>query len=588
MSGFDDEWDGRDGERPPRRRPRRHAQPRQPRSATEETPPEGTRREGQSELVRLAGERKAGARKYDRLPPEHQDDIEDMRRSDVPETHVHGRHDDYEDWEDDLPEASSALDRSAGSSTYSVKRGAYPPPTPMIEARYEEEEPLLDVRTFIRAIYESRFIILGAMLVCMVLLAGATTLLPKKYTASANLYFDPTKLQLSWDGQATNPVNPQTMTSLVNSQIAILSSSTLLQQVVRNLDLAKGSDMENEQSVLLAAAQLSRDVSVGRVDDSFVIGVNVTTGDPERSALIANEIVDSFYKYEVTTASDQYKTVTSTLDKRLEDLRQKAFTAEKAVQDYRARNDLVSAGGSLISDDRLTALNTALVQAQQQTIEARARVEAASRLSVSSAVTGGATEVASPELSQLRRQYTTASADLSRLQSQLGSRHPAIAEAEASLGTIRTEIGQELKRILSAAQTQLSQAQKAQDEIAKELTAQKALKLSNSPNQAALDNLELQAETARAIYEAMLTRTRQANEEYNNLQSNIRVIGRAEPPILADGPGRMMLLTGGAIGGAIAGFGIGLLFALLRQLAGNPRVRSYFTFTDEASAGRQA
>lgn len=571
MSPFDDDRDSSDRDRRPARRPRPAAsRGGRPSARKYERSLDDSATPGASETV-------AGARKYGRQAPED--------RELQPRRGAQANRDDDRGTADERGDPSGVrqvVDRYPPQSTYSVKQRPHAGGSQLIESRYAEEVPLLDTRSFIRAAYAGRFMILGFVLICMVLAAGATTLLPKKYTASASLYFDPTRFQLRWDGQSANQVMPQTMTSLVNSQIQILTSNTLMQQVAANLSLSSGEAKGGIDPDLLAAIQLRDVVNVQRVGDSFLISVGATTGDPQQSARIANEIVDTFYKYEVDIASDQYKSVTSTLDRRLDDLRQKAFSAEKAVQDYRAKNDLVAAKGVLISDDRLTALNSALVDAQQRTIEARAKVDAASRLSLQSAVAGTSdTEVASETLLQLRSQYAAQAAELSSLQSQLGARHPSIAAAEASLAGIRTEMGQELKRIVSTAQTDLSQAQKAQDEIAKELTAQKALKLSNSPNQAALDNLELQAETARKIYEAMLTRTREANEEYNSLQSNIRVISRAEPPIFADGPSRTMLLIAGAFGGAVLGFCLGLFIALVRQLARNPRVRAYFSVSDE-------
>lgn len=442
------------------------------------------------------------------------------------------------------------------------------------------EQPFLDIRTLVRAVYEFRWLILLMVIGGMVLGGVATTLVTPKYSSHTSLYFDPSKLSIVWDGQNQNPANSQTASALVNSQIEILTSNVVLRDAVQKLALYEDPEFRGTggpESAHVAAGTLRQSVHTNRVGDSYIVSLTVTTTAPQKSADIANAVVDSFLEYENTSATDSYTNFSENLDNRLEVLRDKAFAAEKAVEDYRAKNDLVTAGGVLISDDRLAALNTALVQAEQKTIEARAKVEAAQRLSLESAVAGVSdTEVSSASLVQLRRQYATASSELGRLRSQLGTRHPSLSAAEASLAGLRSEITQELKRISTIAQTELSQAEKAQSEIAKELTAQKALKLSNSPNQATLDNLELQAQTARGIYEAVLKSTRQSNEEFNNSITNVRVLGRAEPPLKADGPGKKTLLLGGLLGGAFFGFGVGLLIALAARLLRSPAFRSYF------------
>lgn len=573
MSRYDDDWDDPDWDAAPGRRPSRGAPRRPDRPGRGDPDPH-------IELVKLAGRRRSGARKYDRQALSSEEgaaipDRDDARRHSRPQRTALGRRR-YDD---------GAAEADAPASTYTVSKRRKRQNNPLIESRYQPEEPFLDTRTLIRALYESRWIIAMLVVICMVLGGAATLMLPRKYTAHASLYFDPTRVQLTWDGQTTNQVSPQTVASLVNSQMQILTSNTVMQDVAQKLDLESDPEFGSAQSgpagLYATAGALSKAVTASRVGDSFVIAVSATTKNPQKSADIANAVVESFYTYENKTAADQYSNITSTLDQRLEELREKAFAAEKAVEDYRAKNDLVTAKGVLISDDRLAALNSALVAAEQRTIEARAKVDAASRLSLEDAVSGTSdTEVASATLLQLRRQYSTAAAELGSLRTQLGARHPSITAAEATLTGLRNEIRQELKRIASIAQTDLSQAQKAQDEIAKELTAQKALKRSNSPNQAALENLVLQASTARNIYEAMLKRTREAGEEYNNLRSNVRVIGQAEVPIVADGPGRSTLMIGGLFGGAVLGFGLGLCLALARRLIRHPRVRSYFAFSD--------
>jgi uncharacterized protein involved in exopolysaccharide biosynthesis len=443
-----------------------------------------------------------------------------------------------------------------------------------------KSEPFLDFRILLSAVYENRWFILLTIIGGMVLGGFATSLLSPKYTSETSLYFDPSKLTIVWDGQSQNPASSQTAGALINSQIEILTSNIVLRDAVEKLSLNEDPEFGipgGDESYHMAAVNLRDAVNTRRVGDSYIVSMSVTTGEPQKSAEIANAIVEAFFEYENTSAADSYSNFSTNLDDRLEALRKKAFAAEKAVEDYRAKNDLVTAKGVLISDERLVALNTALVQAERKTIEARAKVEAAGRLNVETAVAGiSETEVSSASLVQLRRQYATASSELGRLSSQLGTRHPSLAAAEASLAGLSTEINRELKRISTIAQTELSQAQKAQDETAKELAAQKALKLSNSPNQAALDNLVLQASTARSIYESVLKSTRQSSEEFNNTFTNVRVLGTAEPPLKADGPGKTTLLAGGVLGGAFFGFGLGLVIALGWRLMRNPTLRHYF------------
>lgn len=443
------------------------------------------------------------------------------------------------------------------------------------------DEPLLDIRSAVRAVYDSRRLIALLLLLGMIGGGAATLLLSRKYTAQSSLYFDPMQIQFNWDGQSQSSATAQSAAAYINSQIRILTSNAVLQNVVTKLSLTNDPEfagaMAGSAEPYAVASSLKKAVTSLRDDNSYIVALNVTTREPAKSAEIANAIVTSFLDYENKSVSDLYSGINTALDQRLVELSKKVHAAETAVDDYRAKNDMVTAKGDLISESRLASLNEALVVAQQKTIDAAAKVDAAKRLSLANAVAGvNDNEVTSATLVALRGQYATAVSNLGKLESQLGSRHPSLTAAKASLDGLRSEINKELKRIASVAQTELSQAKKAEQDVAKELSAQKALKLSNASNQAELSNLELQATAARNIYEAVLKKTRETNEERNITQSNVRVIEKAEPPTRANGPGRSVLLVAGVIGGAFFGFGAGLFFVIMRRLVRHPLVRSYF------------
>lgn len=446
------------------------------------------------------------------------------------------------------------------------------------------DEPILDFRSLMQAAYENWKLIFLLLVVCAVLGGSYMMLLPRKYTAQSSLYFDPRQLQLNWESQQQSSSTPAAVSALINSQVQILTSNAVLQRVVSDLSLADDGEFRvtgpSAAEPYATAYLLKRAISTTRNDNSYIVGLNVTTKDPAKSAKIANGVVTAFLEYETGSMADLYSNMTTTLDRRLSELSSKVHAAETAVDNYRAKNDMVTAKGDLISENRLAALNEALVNAQQKTIEASAKVEAASKLSLADAVAGANdSEVTSATLVALRGQYATMVSNLGRLESQLGNRHPSLAAAKASLQGLRDEIRTELKRISTLAQTELSQAKKAEQAIAKELATQKALKLSNASNQAELGNLELQAASVRNVYEAVLKRTRETNEEQNINQTNVRVIEKAEPPITADGPGRTILSLAGGIGGGMLGFGIGLAIAITRRLVKHPVVRSYFAFS---------
>jgi succinoglycan biosynthesis transport protein ExoP len=93
------------------------------------------------------------------------------------------------------------------------------------------------------------------------------------------------------------------------------------------------------------------------------------TKDADKSALIANTVVDVFVKTSGEMQSDQFGRANDELMGRLEVLRKEVEAAEQKVEKFKAENDLVDAQGRLITDDEIIKLNDQLSVARARTLE---------------------------------------------------------------------------------------------------------------------------------------------------------------------------------------------------------------------------
>ncbi|MDK4740929.1 GumC family protein [Rhizobium sp. CNPSo 3464] len=443
------------------------------------------------------------------------------------------------------------------------------------------DTPLLDLRSAVRSIWAKKLLVLALAGVGAVLGASIIPLLPQKFTAETSLYFDPRQVGGS-DGPQAAPTAPELILTMIDSQTQILSSGKVLGRVVDALKLDQDPQFNGgatgDAAKYVATATLAKAVLIAREASTYVVSLKVTTRDPQKSAKIANQLVTSFMEEESKAAANSYHTSSTALDGRLEDLRQQVLDAEKAVELYRADNDMVAVEGNLISDKRLTALNDMLVTAQQKTIEAKARAEAANKLSFEDVVANGSQAnmtATSTSLSSLRQQYATLAANVGSLQSQLGARHPRLLAAKSSLDSLAAEIRRELQRQTTSARADYEQAQKAEQDIAKELAVQKASQVNTSGKLVGLNELQRKAAAAREVYEALLKRSGQTSDAQDLSQNNIRVISEAEPPLTANGPSRKVMMVAGLIAGALFGMSLGAAFAILAGLFRHPVVRGY-------------
>ncbi|QFY61968.1 sugar transporter [Rhizobium grahamii] len=455
---------------------------------------------------------------------------------------------------------------------------------------YIPGEPLLDLRSAVDAIWRRRLVVLAAAVAGALLGAVVLPMSPEKFTANTKLFFDPRPAGLGDPSAQSSVPSPEMVSGIIDSQMQILLSGNVLRRVADAMNLDADPEFNAGRADGAAViGTLAKALVIDRPAGSYVVSLTATTKGAEKSAKLANQVVASFLQEETNANNGAYENTSATLDARLNDLRKQVQDAEQAVETYRADNDMAATQNGLISDQRLASLNNLLVTAQDKTIQAKAKADAAANLRFEDVVSDNQqANAASTALASLRQQYSTQAAIVGSLQSQMGSRHPRLQAARSSLQSIADEIRGELQRLASSARAEYEQAKKAEDAISKELTVQKALQVNTSDKQVELNELQRKAAAARDIYEIVQKRSSQTSEERNLSQTNLRVISPAEIPLKANGPGKKILLIAGVIGGLLAGFLAGAGFAIVASLVSHPVIRSYLRPRQRTRPGANA
>lgn len=455
----------------------------------------------------------------------------------------------------------------------------------------QDDKPLIDPLILLATAWRSRFFIaftsiLGAALGVMVALST-----PHLFVAESQFVLDPRELRLTDTDFLPQSYSSDSTLALVDSQVAIVDSSPVLQAVVNDLDLADdpefngtssgglgsafdvfrdllsgGSDKASDRN-FLAVQALSRAVDASRGERTFIVYVSAETEDPAKSALIANTVVEEYIKKQQESQSSLFERTAASLNKQLDELRQDVETAERRVEQYRAENDLVNAGGNLIGDTQLLELNQQLAQIRAQKVEIQVRAESARQLDVDALLAGTAPEILqSSTIGELRAEYAGAKRSFDALATSLGPRHPSRIAAEQALATARSEISNELRRIVEATQTELRRIIQFEQQLASDVAVQKTRQVTTSSDLVRLRELEREATATSQIYQSFLKRARETSEQQNLNTSNIRVISEATPPINPAGPSRKITAIAGMVIGFLVGLGIVMVIGAYRSL----------------------
>lgn len=446
--------------------------------------------------------------------------------------------------------------------------------------------PMFDPATVLAGITRSKAIIIAMTILGGVIGVGVALSTPKEYEAVAELLVDPRDLKLV-DRELTQTGLPFGATlAIVENQVKILTSRSVVARVVDELNLDRDPEFNGSfetgfgqafsllKSIVspedpastermrnaLAAEKLYKSLEVQRGGKTFVVSVSMRTQNPDKSALIANKVVEVFLKTQGDFQNNTATRASDELNSRLAELRSRVERAERKVEAFKAQNDLVDTQGRLITDDTIVRLNNQLSNARAQTITLNAKAQSARSLNVGQIVGGSLPEqVNSGVLAELRGQFASLKQEATRLAVKLGPRHPQLAEVEAQVEGARQEIQSELRRIVSSIQVELKRAVQQEQELASKLAQLKSAQANVSEELVTLRELEREAAAQRAVYESYLLRAREADEQKDINTANVSLISEAMPPLDPSGISRKIIAVAGTLLGFGAGVGIGFL-----------------------------
>jgi succinoglycan biosynthesis transport protein ExoP len=415
-----------------------------------------------------------------------------------------------------------------------------------------------------------------------------------KFTAVATMFIDRGKVQPFTQQQMLidNPIDSGAM----DSQIEILKSDAIALSVINSLRLTddpefggradkstgmpfglfSGLFRENDKSSSSdlsgeALASFEKRLSVKRVGISFVIEVSFISNKPERAAQIANAIVEAYIndqleaKYEITRRANDW------LQGRIAELQQQATTTDRAVADFKAKNNLVNVGNGQFSDEQqVSQLNTQLAEARAQTSTAQARLDRIERIinaagDVNDAHTAGtvADTLNSAIINQLRTKYLDLVNREADLSNRLGKNHLAVVNLQRQIREIRSSILDELKRISETYKSDFEIAKQRQADVEKRLALAVSDSHSAGQAQGALKELESKARAYHSLYDNLLQRYTELTQQQSLPTTEARFITRASPPRDKTSPKSRLILAGALFAGLALGFGVGFLREML-------------------------
>jgi len=295
---------------------------------------------------------------------------------------------------------------------------------------------------------------------------------------------------------------------------------------------------------------------------SFVMAITVDSEDPRKAARIANTAANLYLVDQLDEKFEATRRATQWLEERLTTMRDETKRAGDAVEAFRAKAGLTTAGESPMLSQQLAELSTRYVVARTERETAEAKFREVAGLAKSSRGPGAIGDVlASPLVQTLRGQEAEVARRVAELSDRYGPRHPDIVAARAQLADVQGRIQGEVSKIVQNLSTEADVARAREEALRQSLDQLRGQVDEQQQAGVVLKTLERDAATTQTMYQTLLERFQETSAQQDIQQADARVVSRAVVPMLPSEPNKKAI----ALFGLIASGGLGVMLAFLLE-----------------------
>lgn len=421
--------------------------------------------------------------------------------------------------------------------------------------------------------WRNRFLVLGIVALSILAALLLTLMATRYYTATGSVEIEE-QAQKVLESEVAKNSTPADLFTFLQTQVDILESRYLAEQVVRRLDLAQKPDLVTrlrlDDEVLPAAGpqlantlaeRLQEQLTVTLPRNSQIVEVSYSSPDARLSADVANAFLDSYAESNLLRRAESTSYAREFLETQLAEAQQELEDGERAALAYARQAGLLDTSNSAgagngeatgpatlsITTSDLVQLNQALNAARQERIDAEQKWRTASGVPVLSLpqVQGNLA------IQRLQEQRAVAQAEYSELRERYTDEYPTVMQVKERVSEIESQIGRIARDIRSSIRLEYTSAQRVESALDGRVRALRGETLTEQDRSVEYNILRRKADTSRQVYDSLLQRLREVSQESQLVSNNISVLDRAAPPLEPSSPRPLLNLVLGTIAGLL-------------------------------------
>lgn len=411
-----------------------------------------------------------------------------------------------------------------------------------------------------------------------------------RYTATGQIEIQPgSAADLKQSISSVLSSGTSSLDNVIESDILILNSETLLMKVAGTLKLQNDPDFLSGQTAIKTSkfggqvipllhgnlddphvraviVQILRaNMTVGRVPRTQMISISYKSRSPQLSANVVNALESEYIENNFIAHYSNTKQVSQWLTGQIEGLRAVVQDSQDRMVDLQKKLGIsaLDPQHSMIVQE-ITNLEKGVSDATQQRVLEEARYHMLQSLppdQIQDSPTPLGSDGGQSLLTSLRSQRAAAVSELARLQPVYGPNYPQIKQLNAQSQSLDREIAKQEQRVVNQAKDATGIAQAAESKATGMLESRVHELYGQRDDLVQYELLSQEYESNRHMYESILARLREAAVDAGLDSADISVVDLASLPVA---PSSMPPATMGMLGLFFGAFG-GLAFALLLE-----------------------
>ena len=287
---------------------------------------------------------------------------------------------------------------------------------------------------------------------------------------------------------------------------------------------------ETADESALVAGFIGR-VSVDPVRGSHLVDVTFAAEDPKFAAEAVNTLIDEYVSENLEIKLRSTQGMLDWLDKELETQQKRVEESEKALAEYREKENALSLDDKQnIVLSRLNQLNDAQTRARTARVQKESLYNQVKSISSGTAPDAIPIIAQNPTVQDRKGKLSELQREKAKLLERYGDRHPQVVNINASLSDAQRQLDLELALAVQSVRNEYETALLEERTLSKNLEGAKVEATDLNRKGIGYGVMEREAKSNRQVYEALLTREKELRVSANSRTNNIRVVDRAEIP----------------------------------------------------------